>query len=626
MISKIWASTLDDYQAATKDDAGQNYIALKSLNLFIGANNTGKSRLLRKLFSATEDDTYIYAQAPAGELAAVKPTIAALSGKQSGAATSARILLECFEGKLLLIQHLTTSAIKLSDALTSFKEAGIMAPHLPANQENYAFLQQLDGMKYSSRLDIEIPRVLEALAKFQRNLLIAKKCHIPILRGMRPLSKQSDVFHQRTIKDYFKDQDNVAPNIVTGFALYESLIKLLLGQPEGRVRVKEYEDIIGQEFFGGAKITLIPEHGKDTVSVKIGEENQFPIYDLGDGLQQVIIITSACYLETEQSLFFIEEPENCLHPGLQRKLATFLLDHTEHQYLVTTHSNHLLDLAECRDDVLVHGLSKKVAVPKTTFHIRECTKDRDILAELGVKASSVYLANCTIWVEGITDRMYLRCLMEKYLEELELGPEKTKLDGFLENYHYAFIEYQGGTLGHWNFDDGDVDGAEDSGLCAIRACANALLIADGDIKNKGSREATFRSQLGDRLIILPGKEIENMLPEIIIKKTAEKIFERSKPSSKDGLDKTKLTALSQDNYMTSQEGIGYHLDTALGLPGKGKAGRKFFAEESGTIKAKVKFCKTAVEFMAETSDWMLTPELKQICKDIFAHIKSKNDN
>jgi hypothetical protein len=215
--------------------------------------------------------------------------------------------------------------------------------------------------------------------------------------------------------------------------------------------------------------------------------------------------------------------------------------------------------------------------------------------------------------------------MEKYLEELELGPEKTKLDGFLENYHYAFIEYQGGTLGHWNFTGDDVDGAEDSGLCAIRACANALLIADGDIRTKSNRAETYEGQLGDRLIILPGKEIENMLPEIILKKTASKIFD-AKTSDKTNLDSAKLAELSYATYMPSPEGIGHHLDIALGLAGKGKDGRKFFAEASGTIKDKVKFCKTAVEVMAETNNWILTPALEEICKQIFDHIETANDN
>lgn len=48
----------------------------------------------------------------------------------------------------------------------------------------------------------------------------------------------------------------------------------------------------------------------------------------------------------EEMLFFIEEPELNLHPGLQRKLIEAMLsdEFSNHQFFLTTHSNHLLDL------------------------------------------------------------------------------------------------------------------------------------------------------------------------------------------------------------------------------------------------------------------------------------------
>lgn len=201
----------------------------------------------------------------------------------------------------------------------------------------------------------------------------------------------------------------------------------------------------GARIFGGAEVTLIPEYGKDTISVKIGDDDQFSIYDLGDGMQQVIIITSAAFLEQDNSIFYIEEPEACLHPGLLRKLALFLLNHTQHKYFATTHSNHLLDLAETDRRVKVHRVSKSGAKADASFIVRECTRDRELLAELGVLASSVYLANSTIWVEGITDRLYLSVFLRKYIETIDDASKRNKLDGLLENFHYAFVEYQGDT-------------------------------------------------------------------------------------------------------------------------------------------------------------------------------------
>jgi len=435
---------------------------------------------------------------------------------------------------------------------------------------------------------------------------------------MRPLDKNTDLYYQRTKKDYFPEIKGGDLNVITGFDLYELLVKFLLGQPDNRERIKEYERILGHEFFGGAEITLIPEYGKDTVSVKIGSDNQFSIYDLGDGMQQVIIITSAAFLEAQDSFFYIEEPEICLHPGLLRKLALFLMNHTKHQYFATTHSNHLLDLAEVDSRVVVHKVAKLGVRDSAVFAVRESTRDRELLAELGVLASSVYLPNSTIWVEGVTDRLYLGVYLKKYVDEIEDGSEKAILEGLLENYHYTFVEYQGGTLGHWSF--GEV---MDGRLQAARLCSSAFLIADGDITGKGKRAEALRDQLGMSLYVLACKEIENLIPREILIRTSKKIFDSMRADMTVGLSSGMLDSLDQ-KVESSYFGIGFHLDKALGLVGKGKSVRRVFAEESGTVKNKVKFCMAAVDEM-NNSEWTMTTPLREMCAKVFHHILACNE-
>nr|WP_290367339.1 AAA family ATPase [Pseudomonas palleroniana] len=464
----------------------------------------------------------------------------------------------------------------------------------------------------------DIQSTLSKLNNLNKQISNINKHYIPILRGMRPLDGGNDLFLQRTQRDYFPGIEGL--KVITGFDLYSLLAKFLLGQPDERKRVREYEKILGNEFFGGADITLIPQYGKDTIAVKIGDDAQFSIFDIGDGLQQVIIITSAAYLEQENSIFFVEEPESCLHPGLLRKLALFLLSHTNHQYIATTHSNHLLDLAENCEDILIHRVAKRGSEEGNDFCIQECTKDREILADLGVRASSVYLANSTIWVEGITDRKYLKVIMKKYLDSKPMGDEKIRLEGFLENYHYVFVEYQGGTLGHWGFDDDD---DTTDRLKASRLCSDAFLIADGDILGKSERAQKLTLELKDRFHLLPGKEIENLLPANVLLESAKKIFERKTSKTKEGLDIEALSGILKVNLIESKQGIGFHLDRALGLKGKGRTERRVFADESGTINDKVKFCHQTIQVMNEI-DWVLSVELIELCEKIYSHIDLKN--
>ena len=77
-----------------------------------------------------------------------------------------------------------------------------------------------------------------------------------------------------------------------------------------------------------------------------------------------------------------------------------------------------------------------------------------------------------------------------------------------EDYHYSFVEYQGANLTHWSFDP---DEKETKEIKASYVCAQAFLIADGDVATKGDRRQVYTNMLGDRFYLLEVKEIENLL-------------------------------------------------------------------------------------------------------------------
>ncbi|MGF6595276.1 AAA family ATPase [Pseudomonas sp. 2835] len=611
-IGAVWSKKLKGYKS---DADGHNQLRIARLTLLIGPNNSGKSRLLRTIFSSGNSDLYISLGEELIEgFERCKGFLDFLKSNPKITNFESWPFINMVRGELMLVDSVHAQMTLFTKFMTEVYNENLV---VTGGQGATAFHSLRRLLSSDHSLKSEVSDSSAKLSQKVAEITSSKRYYIPILRGMRPLSDADDVFLERTIKDYFPDKLPHGLSIVTGFDLYQLLVKFLLGQPADRQRVRDYEKIIGHEFFGGAEITLIPEYGKDTVSVKIGEDDQFSIYDLGDGMQQVIIITSAAFLETGSAKFFIEEPEACLHPGLLRKLALFLLNHTEHQYFATTHSNHLLDLAEVDRRVLIYKVAKANARKDAQFEVQECTRDRALLAELGVLASSVYLSNSTIWVEGITDRLYLGVFLKKYITDLESTEDKIKLEGLLENYHYTFVEYQGGTLGHWSFDEG-----EDQRLQASRLCASAFLISDGDIAGKGGRAQELVKQLGARFYIMGCKEIENLIPRNIIILTARSIFSRKWSKTTQGLSIEDLSTLAT-KIEHSNKGIGFHLDKSLGLPGKGKAVRRVFADESGTINDKVKFCLAAIDQM-DSNEWSLTPQLKELCEKIFNHILTEN--
>ncbi|MBK8454059.1 MAG: AAA family ATPase [Thiofilum sp.] len=528
MFSRIWSDQLVRYRVETSESQKIPYLDTKKVNFFVGSNNSGKSRLIRHLFSV---ENYRY-----------------------------------YKGKF----------------------------EISPEQDESLFSQRL-----------------------YTNPDIPNRYYIPILRSLRNFNLTDDIYSKTTYQDYFSSKRE--ESYYTGFSLYEKIDSFKRSiQDKKRKILISYEKLLSENFFDNQSLELIATHKSNIIAVQLDYEPARPIYDLGDGLQQIIIITSAAYLETEPSMFFIEEPEINLHPGMLRKLIHFLIDHTPHQYFITTHSNHLIDFYNYSDQVTVHRLKKKVENGQTTFTIHDCKQDKDLLQELGVLNTSVYLANSTIWVEGITDRLYLKAYMQKYLAE---HPEKQKWQNYSEHIHYAFVEYQGGTLGHWDFND---DEANDS-LKALKLCATPFLIADGDIRSKGNRYQTLIEQLGNNFFITEGKEFENMLPEAILKETAKHFFHNSRKAKDlqpDGLDNIKYA-----EYFNSQAGIGRYLDNLIGST------NNVFSEKSGAIRRKVEFCNAACEYMTKKDEttrdyanqWKLTDELKELCEKIFTHIERCNN-
>ena len=137
-------------------------------------------------------------------------------------------------------------------------------------------------------------------------------------------------------------------------------------------------------FFDGKSVEItasVKEDGKqDVLSIKIGDEHEKPIYELGDGIQSIIILTFYLFLhKNENLLVFIEEPEQYLHPGLQRKLIeTFLYEEgfENFHFFFTTHSNHFLDITLDFNNISIFTIKKELdnsdnEEKKPSFHYRK---------------------------------------------------------------------------------------------------------------------------------------------------------------------------------------------------------------------------------------------------------------
>ncbi|MDH2614138.1 AAA family ATPase [Acinetobacter baumannii] len=614
-----WPENVHNYTS----DNEENYnkiLEIKRLNFFIGKNNAGKSRFLRNFFSS-KTPSHRYQIKLFRQLLSVSQELQEEDEykylKERGSYSDFLSQLKSFQETLNY--SVDSSAEQFKYCLDYLNSMGLL--HKFGSSQHTNNLKNEFKEQYQDSVDLSLD---------------SEKFYLPILRGMRPVTEieNKQPYIERAQKDYFRNIQNFnVKSIITGESLYHELKVHLLGEPEQRELIKSYENKLSQYFFDNEPISLIPKHDQDVVNIKIGSDRQFPISELGDGLQQIIILTYEAFIKKQQThSFFVEEPELHMHAGMVRQLMNFYLNETQHYYFFTTHSNHLLDMVDESDQVIIQKFVKqpKSEDPKEfEFKIYRCDRDRDLLASLGVKPSSVYLANCTIWVEGITDRLYITKYMEKYLSELENSDleQYKKYRRFMPNYHYTFVEYAGSNLTHWSFSDDYADHLEDKGLSAKAVASEMLLIADGDIQGKAERVSILKSELNkENYYILECKETENTLPKSSIVRVAKVRFPRMKPETKKSYDISLIDGITDENYFDhANYGIGKLIDSKIKKPSS-TTKKTAFADGNGvgTIKYKLDFCREIIKDFDENPDWQLTPKAKALCERIFKHIEKCN--
>lgn len=638
---------------------------LSKINIFVGENNSGKSRFLRSIVA---DEEFLF-----------KPALNDLDDLNTFISQLKSEMINFFEQH----ENIGNTNYKkfLKAKIADIKEINYIKPEedplLPV--KNYLeFINSLDTKIYQGD-DPESQSVLESIRESlelyitdpegnehktgnypqgidietlgEELLNLVKICYetlknpienikldykftkyyIPILRGLRPLTQEihKDLYKERTRKDYFRkgfsiksfEESNI--EVFTGLNAYETVNKFSRSAiPKNRRLLEDFKNYLSKTFFDSHKVEITAildkNEKEDVLAIKIGDEHDRPIYDLGDGIQSIIILTLQLFLhKNENLLVFIEEPEQLLHPGLQRKLIeTFLYEEgfENFQFFFTTHSNHFLDITLDFDDISIFAVKKELDDSENdekipSFTIENLSEgDTSALELLGVRNSSVYLSNCTIWVEGITDRHYLRHYLELHQKEREDCPNFVN---YKEDYHYSFVEYGGNNITHWSFLD-----KEENPINVEKLCGKLFLLADKD-QGKEERHNQLKETLGgNRVHILECKEIENLVSPAIL---LEVVKSYEKINDGDSLDNINIE-FEYDEYKNSPLGEFIESNIIINIEDKKRKGD--YKADSGTINNKDSFLKKSIKYTQNWND--LSPEAQEITEKIYKFIKDNN--
>lgn len=513
-----------------------------SINLLLGANNSGKSQFIRFLCNYINGfEIYNYKQvseftSKINEFKTnIDNTIKDLQKLGFNDLSNPRDILINTLGAIktnLNNKDLYKNKNAFLTLLEEYKQLGEKLNYYLANK---GILSSIESTTYILK-DL-IKSIINDYQELSNNSIL----YIPALRTAHSLYSIEDRIEENIYKYTYQKNYEIDSKIdvFTGLDLYNQILNKRNSHSDDRRDIEAFEKFLSDNFFKGEKIDVIAKFNYDkslknddserNISIKIGNEDDRFLYELGDGIQSLIILLFKILTAEENSIIFIDEPELYLHPGMQRIFLDQIIRSKELKkknitYFISTHSNHFLDLTLYENKISIYTFIPKIIEGNKKFEIRNVNQgDNSILRELGVNNSSVFIANCSIWVEGISDRMIIKAMLYAYIEYKY--PNET-FKHPKEDIDFSFFEYAGSNIEHYVFDNDlskDREQNIERQISALSLSNKILLVADYDNATGAKKARIHKLKAIDKtgfstLISEDFREIENMLSKSIWKK------------------------------------------------------------------------------------------------------------
>ncbi len=327
----------------------------------------------------------------------------------------------------------------------------------------------------------------------------------------RKVTAERDI-HPETESDLILQSNGVgACNLITTFLndskFDESLIEIDFLNALNQIMKPEAE-------FENIRVQQITNNNQKLWEVFLQEKGlkRVPLSKMGSGLKTVVLVLLNLLVipnieeyKGKKIVYGFEELENNLHPALQRRLFEYIYNHTiENNAIVflTTHSHIAINAYFDKADTSIYHVIKENGIAEIK-RIESYIDKAEILDDLDVKASDILQSNGIIWVEGPSDRIYIKRWLELFTP-----------NEYEEGKHYQFLYYGGKLLAQYS-------AKEVTDLInIITTNRNAAIVIDSDKRSRAARINDTKKRiinefdnLGMFCWLTKGKEIENYLPK-----------------------------------------------------------------------------------------------------------------
>ncbi len=189
---------------------------------------------------------------------------------------------------------------------------------------------------------------------------------------------------------------------------------------------KLFEEFCSAFTFVTSDYQIDVEVDGDSAKLSVSEDGEHWQFadEVGLGFRDIVVILYFA-IHSKHSLVMIEEPENHLHPEIQRKLLEFLAGRNDKQFILTTHSSIFLDSRFASKMFLTQKVEGQIQVS-------DITSKALALNELGYDVADNVVSDMVILAEGPSDIP----VIEEFLRK----------KGLTENYSIKFWFLGGDTM------------------------------------------------------------------------------------------------------------------------------------------------------------------------------------
>ena len=292
------------------------------------------------------------------------------------------------------------------------------------------------------------------------------------------------------------------------------------------INYSEYdENIVQEELLTALNAIIYPETTYENIKIQQVDDagelkweiflqekgKRYALSKMGRGLKTIILVLANLLIipklkayKNKKIIYAFEELENNLHPALQRKLFEYIYKYAQDNDIMiflTTHSHVAINTFCDKEGTQIFHVEKQDGVSKM-HKIDDYISKTTLLNDLDVRASDILQSNGIIWVEGPSDRVYIKRWLKIFGgDEIEEGRD------------YQFLYYGGRLLSHYTAEQD----CEDL-ISILLTNRNAAIVIDSDKRKNNSKINETKKRVknefekyGAFCWITKGKEIENYL-------------------------------------------------------------------------------------------------------------------